>query len=679
MAQLTWHNIDAPDLTGASNMMEQARKTVSGSLTGLSEILDKEAALQATNAKAAVQRNTQAGLNQIAQQYGTAAELEEALRNGGVQKIADSYGGMIDEQQLGAQAMQQRIGQLRQSDLSKANYDEVTKKIVDRKKFDSFLDIAATNDIKAAVEFTKQNELGEYGKNAYDVIGLMRKNEFDQEKYRNELGIKQAQEARAKAQEARQAALHTRQMAGLEREDANREAIEAAQIGYFQASAKDEQANQQRMVGLRELEGQLQQLIAKKPTTPMEMQEKQEQYQILKDKITVAQIPITSNMDAFQSSYLEMAKQGNRAGIVGLQGIEQARGATQSLLQFQDEVDPRQQTEMTETLGRIDDKLNKTYAGRQLLSPMKDTDYYATVLKALEGNADFVFNSNNQKVVDQTIARAKEYMAYIPPEALAARIAAGVKDRSIFNSGTGLAKEDFENLQSEFAGEYQEAQTLFGERNKVNQAMKGRVPDTSGTTLEQADSWAAELRKQLEDIVKTQAAQARAAQTGTGQAGAGQTTLSTDESAPATPIATKTSTGHISLDGLRNKATEDVEKLYRGASYSRQHSDEWFKRMGEVHSAGKLNQITAIENVLNSGREALEVSPNMIRVEADLIKRGVGGKRKTAEENATDRAAREFVARNHDMIMELDPELVMLLGQKLGITLDAKTRKAMRD
>lgn len=645
MAQLTWRNIDAPDLTGASNMMEQARKTVSGSLTGLSEILDKEAALQATNAKAAVQRNTQAGLNQIAQQFGTAKELEEALRNGGVQKIVDGYGGMIDEQQLGAQAMQQRIGQLRQSDLAKLNYDETTKKVGDRGKFDSFLDIAATGNIDGAIQFTKENELGEYGRNAFDVIGLMKKDKFDRDKYETDLGFKKSQEARANAQEARQAALHTRQIAGLEREDADREAIQAAQVGYFQASAADEQANQKRMAEVRELEGQLQQLITKKPTTPMEMQENQEQANALKDRLTAARIPITTNMDAFQSAYLDMAKQGNRAGILGLQGIDQARGATQSLLQLQDDVDPRQKTEMTETLGRIDEKLNKTYAGRQLLSPMKDTDYMATVLKALEGNADFALNLNNQKVVDQTIARAKEYMAYIPPEALAARIAAGIRDRSIFNSGTGLAKEDFENLQSQFAEDYQTAQTLFGERSKVNQALKGRVQDTSGTTLEQVNTWEAQLQEQLKGMQQAEAA-ANAQQ---------NPTLPADfEAAGQIPSSTLYDTR---LEDLRKKA--DANKV--------------LGRNGQIYT-DEITRLSGLsESTNNTIQNGITVTDEH-REKAKRVRRGVTLSADKIDERADEIAKEEWIDNNKAFFRYLSTEQIKGL-EKLGINIDPKTRR----
>lgn len=661
MAQLTWRNIDAPDLTGASNMMEQARKTVSGSLTGLSEILDKEAALQATNAKAAVQRNTQAGLNQIAQQYGTAAELEEALRNGGVQKIVDGYGGMIDEQQLGAQAMQQRIGQLRQSDLSKANYDEITKKIGDREKFDSFLDIAATNDINAAVEFTKQNELGEYGKNAFDVIGLMRKNEFDQEKYREDLGFKRSQEARANAEEARRAALHTRQMAGLEREDADREAIQAAQVGYFQASAADEKANQKRMAEVRELEGQLQQSITHKPTTPMEMRENQERVNALKDRLTAARIPITTNMDAFQSAYLDMAKQGNRAGIVGLQGIDQARNATQSLLQLQDDVDPRQQTEMTETLGRIDEKLNKTYAGRQLLSPMKDTDYLATVLKALEGNADFALNSNNQKVVDQTIARAKEYMAYIPPEALAARIVAGIRDRSIFNSGTGLAKEDFENLQSLFAEEYQTAQTLFGERNKVNQALKGRVQDTSGTTLEQVNTWEAQLQEQLKGMQQAEAA----------------ANVQQNPTLPAdAEDAAQASNGVPSVvDQLR----AELGKKVNDTPYLSGYGERTPAQTVDPYLQNYLPSIQKVQEVLDKGIEAIEISDRNLESARNSFGKGESKSPKAVEERATELAVDNFIRSNKNTLLMLSDAQIKLLEERLGIRLNPKTRNRVVD
>lgn len=91
---ITWRNVEAPDLRGASSMLHLAGTSINSGFDKLNQVLQNEQATADANWKVQRDNNTQAFLNSI-NQYRTPEEYQAALASGALS--TDKYGAQIDQ------------------------------------------------------------------------------------------------------------------------------------------------------------------------------------------------------------------------------------------------------------------------------------------------------------------------------------------------------------------------------------------------------------------------------------------------------------------------------------------------------------------------------------------------------------------------------------------------------
>ena len=88
MAQpITWQNVNGPNYAGISSTLQAAQSGIAGGFSGIQDILKDRAALEAANAVAIKQNNTQSYLDQVAALGQTPEALQSAGDTGVVRTI----------------------------------------------------------------------------------------------------------------------------------------------------------------------------------------------------------------------------------------------------------------------------------------------------------------------------------------------------------------------------------------------------------------------------------------------------------------------------------------------------------------------------------------------------------------------------------------------------------------
>ena len=175
-APITWRNVDAPDLRGASSMLNLAQHGFNSGFDQLNNVLRTEQATTDANWKVQRDNNTQAFLNSI-NQYRTPEEYQAALASGALN--AGQYGAQIDQAAVRS-ALDGRLSVL-QDRTVKANQfaDQAQERnaqpIVDR------LNTMALSEDKAVRQSAKE-ALGIYAENdmvprASEIAGKIRDTE----------------------------------------------------------------------------------------------------------------------------------------------------------------------------------------------------------------------------------------------------------------------------------------------------------------------------------------------------------------------------------------------------------------------------------------------------------------------------------------------------------------------
>lgn len=214
MAQpITWQNVNGPNYSGISGVLQAAQNSFSNAFSGVQDVLKERAALEAANAVATKQNNTQAYLDRIAQ-FQSPEQLQAAIADGSLERARQGYGTQIDQSATrnAAQAMLgDRYKQVQAAtEFGNTMLNEKTAPIMDRFKQ------ASITGNEAAKEAARAEYAAAGGKHGADLEQFaqttsrdnMKWNETtkswvrDEQKFQADLKHMQNQDANAAAQTA---------------------------------------------------------------------------------------------------------------------------------------------------------------------------------------------------------------------------------------------------------------------------------------------------------------------------------------------------------------------------------------------------------------------------------------------------------------------------------------------
>lgn len=95
MPQITWRNIDAPDLTGTANILQQVQDTFKGVGNNLKQSIQDYRTQQETNVDLLRENNKQAILDYYAG-FDTPEKLNAAIQSGEAAKFVSGFNGVVD-------------------------------------------------------------------------------------------------------------------------------------------------------------------------------------------------------------------------------------------------------------------------------------------------------------------------------------------------------------------------------------------------------------------------------------------------------------------------------------------------------------------------------------------------------------------------------------------------------
>lgn len=184
MAQITWRNIDAPDLTGVARMQQVGSQNIRDALSGLLGTFQEQRDLSQTNFATGKARNT-AELQSKLLGFGTPEEMEAARTEFTPEALKQQYGAMYDQGAIN-QLVADRPTQLRQQMLGQLQLTEAQQAAASQPFENQFYSILANNPDQAA-QFLKANESNFADSRQMYMDLAARKNQLE------ELGLRRAQ------------------------------------------------------------------------------------------------------------------------------------------------------------------------------------------------------------------------------------------------------------------------------------------------------------------------------------------------------------------------------------------------------------------------------------------------------------------------------------------------------
>jgi len=110
---ITWRNVAAPDFSGASNMMEQARQSFSSAFGAADNLLGQRQAIEQGNQENQVNLNTDQFEQMLRSRFQTPEELQAARQSGELDALRQQFGEYgLDTERTGAEAIDTLISGL---------------------------------------------------------------------------------------------------------------------------------------------------------------------------------------------------------------------------------------------------------------------------------------------------------------------------------------------------------------------------------------------------------------------------------------------------------------------------------------------------------------------------------------------------------------------------------------
>lgn len=126
MAAITWRNINAPDLSGASRMLDSAGDRLNSALRGAERIVTDQHNQNAQAFENERDRNTQNMLDTLTR-YGESANLEKDILTGSIQQQVAGYGKAVDRAAI-RQAGDARLKLLRSNEQAEVTQEQNEEK-----------------------------------------------------------------------------------------------------------------------------------------------------------------------------------------------------------------------------------------------------------------------------------------------------------------------------------------------------------------------------------------------------------------------------------------------------------------------------------------------------------------------------------------------------------------------
>jgi hypothetical protein len=146
MPPITWRNVDAPDLRGASQILGQAQNSLNAALDAFGRPIQMLEATEAKNWQAQKEVNTDQFLQRL-QQFKTPEDLAAAQQSGALQQLRDGFGAQID-MKAARDAEQALPGQLQQRFVANQNYLDTKADISERDATAAARERFAVGDVK---------------------------------------------------------------------------------------------------------------------------------------------------------------------------------------------------------------------------------------------------------------------------------------------------------------------------------------------------------------------------------------------------------------------------------------------------------------------------------------------------------------------------------------------------
>ena len=206
MAQITWRNIDAPDLGGAARIMDVGSNNIRDAIQGVLGLSQQQANLSNLNFDTARTRNT-ADLQNSLLGINDPSQLDAQRDQFAPEALRSQYGAAYDQNAIN-QLLQQRPQQLRQELTSQIQLTDLQKQQASQPYENQFYSLLASNPAQAEA-FLRQNEANFADSRQLYGDLTNRRQQIEQ------MGLQRAQLAESRA--ARGAANAERQAAAQER------------------------------------------------------------------------------------------------------------------------------------------------------------------------------------------------------------------------------------------------------------------------------------------------------------------------------------------------------------------------------------------------------------------------------------------------------------------------------
>lgn len=208
MAQITWRNIDAPDLSGVARLRMAGSQDIRDALSGLMAPIQRGQELSNINFNTARQQNTAALQNELLG-FQDPASLEAARGQYAADALRDRFGAAVDQSAIN-QTLATRPGQLRQDISGQIQLENLQKEQASQPFENQFYSLLAQSPDQAE-QFLRANEAN--FADSRQLYGDLTNRRQQMEA----MGLQRAQLAESRA--ARSAANQERQAASKERSD----------------------------------------------------------------------------------------------------------------------------------------------------------------------------------------------------------------------------------------------------------------------------------------------------------------------------------------------------------------------------------------------------------------------------------------------------------------------------
>ena len=155
---ITWRNVSGPSLADAARPLEVAQRTFTAGFNFLRDVLQQSEAINAANAVARTQNNTNSYLDQLYNLGQSPEQLQEAMKSGAVQKLRAGFGNEIDANRVRGAA--ENLLTQRYQQVSQANqYQDAERDRMEAPIMDQIASLTAQGKRAEAAALLEQHNL----------------------------------------------------------------------------------------------------------------------------------------------------------------------------------------------------------------------------------------------------------------------------------------------------------------------------------------------------------------------------------------------------------------------------------------------------------------------------------------------------------------------------------------